>query len=71
MAEGRVKWFNAKKGYGFIESSGHGDVFVHYTAIEGSGFRTLENSVEVTFEIEESDKGLQAIKVQSKAMAER
>lgn len=69
MAEGRVKWFNAKKGYGFIETAGHGDVFVHYTAIEGAGFRTLENAAEVTFDIEESDKGLQAVRVQNKAAA--
>jgi cold shock protein len=69
MAEGRVKWFNAKKGYGFIESAGHGDVFVHYSAIEGNGFRTLENAVEVTFEIEESEKGLQAVRVLCKAPA--
>jgi CspA family cold shock protein len=71
MAEGRVKWFNAKKGYGFIESAGHGDVFVHYTAIEGNGFRTLENAAEVTFDIEESDKGLQAVRVQSKVTVSR
>ncbi|MBU3914410.1 cold shock domain-containing protein [bacterium] len=67
MAEGRVKWFNAKKGYGFLESAGHGDVFVHYTAIEGEGFRSLQNEAKVTFEIEESEKGLQAMKVRCKA----
>jgi len=63
MAEGRVKWFNSKKGYGFIENSEHGDVFVHYSAIDGSGFRSLEEGEQVTFEVEESTKGLQAIKV--------
>ena len=63
MAEGRVKWFNDKKGYGFIESEEHGDVFVHYTAIDGSGFRTLNEGEMVSFEIEKNDKGLQALKV--------
>jgi len=66
MAEGRVKWFNEKKGYGFIESAEHGDVFVHYTAIESSGFRTLSDGDEVTFEVEEGNKGLQAVKVKTK-----
>ncbi len=67
MAEGRVKWFNAKKGYGFLESAGHGDVFVHYTAIEGEGFRSLQNEDRVTFDIEECEKGLQAMNVRCKA----
>jgi CspA family cold shock protein len=66
MAEGRVKWFNEKKGYGFIESEEHGDVFVHYSAIDGSGFRTLSEGDPVTFEVEEGNKGLQAVKVKSK-----
>lgn len=66
MADGRVKWFNEKKGYGFIESGEHGDVFVHFTAIEGSGFRSLHDGDEVTFEVEKGDKGLQAVKVRSK-----
>jgi len=66
MAEGRVKWFNEKKGYGFIESEQHGDVFVHHTSIEGSGFRTLADGEEVTFEVENGAKGLQAVKVQKK-----
>lgn len=64
MPEGRVKWFNEKKGYGFIESTEHGDVFVHYSAIDGSGFRTLNEGDSVTFEVEQGNKGLQAIKVQ-------
>jgi CspA family cold shock protein len=64
MPEGRVKWFNEKKGFGFIESAEHGDVFVHYSAIEGSGFRTLNEGDSVTFEVEQGNKGLQAIKVQ-------
>lgn len=63
MAEGRVKWFNEKKGYGFIESETHGDVFVHYTGIEGQGFRTLRELERVTFEIEDSPKGPQAVNV--------
>ncbi len=63
MVEGRVKWFNEKKGYGFIESDTHGDVFVHYTGIEGSGFRTLHELELVTFEIKETPKGRQAVNV--------
>ncbi len=63
MSEGRVKWFNEKKGYGFIETNEHGDVFVHYSAIEGSGFRSLNEGDAVTFEVEQGNKGLQAIKV--------
>jgi CspA family cold shock protein len=63
MAEGRVKWFSEKKGYGFIESETHGDVFVHYSNIEGSGFRSLNESDQVTFEVEESPKGPQAVNV--------
>ena len=63
MSEGKVKWFNEKKGYGFIESEEHGDVFVHYSAIEGDGFRTLNEGESVSFEVEEGKKGLQAIKV--------
>jgi len=63
MAEGRVKWFNEKKGYGFIESETHGDVFVHYTGIEGQGFRTLRELERVTFEIEDFQKGPQAVNV--------
>jgi CspA family cold shock protein len=66
MAEGRVKWFNEKKGYGFIESSEHGDVFVHYTAIDGSGFRSLSEGETVTFDVEQGSKGLQAAKVKRK-----
>jgi len=63
MASGRVKWFNDKKGYGFIESENHGDVFVHYSAIQGSGFRSLTEGEEVSFEVEEGPKGPQAVKV--------
>jgi len=63
MAKGKVKWFNEKKGYGFIESAEHGDVFVHYSAIEQSGYRSLADGEDVTFEVEQGEKGLQAIKV--------
>jgi cold shock protein len=63
MTQGRVKWFNDKKGYGFIEVEGEGDVFVHYSAIEGSGFRSLNDGDMVSFEIEQSGKGPQAVNV--------
>ena len=55
---GRVKWFDSRKGFGFIElEDGSGDVFVHFTDIEGEGYRTLEEGQRVTFEIEQTDKG--------------
>jgi len=61
---GKVKWFNDKKGFGFIETENDGDIFVHYSGIEESGgFRSLKEGEEVTFEIEQSPKGPQAIKV--------
>ncbi|NLJ48044.1 MAG: cold-shock protein [Candidatus Atribacteria bacterium] len=63
MATGKVKWFNASKGYGFIESDQGGDVFVHYSAIEGNGFRTLEQGQAVEFEVQQGAKGPQAAKV--------
>lgn len=63
MAKGRVKWFNDKKGYGFIEAEGQGDVFVHYSSIEGAGFRSLKDGDQVSFEVESSPKGPQAVKV--------
>lgn len=61
--EGRVKWFNEKKGYGFIETDTHGDVFVHHSSIESSGFRTLRELERVTLEVEDSPKGPQAVRV--------
>ncbi|MBI3286899.1 MAG: cold shock domain-containing protein [Chloroflexi bacterium] len=62
---GIIKWFSSAKGYGFITPDGEGqrDVFVHYSAIEGTGFRTLEENQRVEFEIEESPKGPQAVRV--------
>jgi cold shock protein len=63
MAEGRVKWFNDKKGYGFIETSDQGDVFVHHTAIDGEGFRSLSEGEKVSFEVERGPKGPQAVRV--------
>jgi CspA family cold shock protein len=58
--QGKVKWFNEKKGYGFIEKDEGGDVFVHFSAISGSGFRTLMEGQRVDFEVEKGPKGLQA-----------
>ena len=63
MATGKVKWFNNSKGYGFIEQEGGGDVFVHYSAIQGDGFKTLNEGQNVEFEISQGDKGPQAVNV--------
>ncbi|WP_102026343.1 cold-shock protein [Salirhabdus sp. Marseille-P4669] len=63
MATGTVKWFNAEKGYGFIEVEGSDDVFVHYSAIEGDGFKTLEEGQTVSFDVEDGQKGPQAANV--------
>jgi CspA family cold shock protein len=60
---GMVKWFNATKGYGFIERQGGPDVFVHFTAIQSEGFRTLQEGQKVEFSIEKGPKGLQAANV--------
>ena len=60
---GTVKWFNATKGYGFIERQGGPDVFVHFTAIQSEGFRTLQEGQKVEFSIEKGPKGLQAANV--------
>ena len=66
MATGTVKWFNESKGFGFITpADGSKDVFVHFSAITGDGFRTLTEGQQVTFEVEEGPKGLQATKVQA------
>ncbi len=61
---GRVKWFNDAKGFGFIEREGGTDVFVHFTAISGEGFRSLKQGEEVIFEITQGPKGPQAANVQ-------
>ncbi|MCA1004418.1 MULTISPECIES: cold-shock protein [Nocardiaceae] len=64
MAEGTVKWFNAEKGFGFIApDDGSADVFVHYSAIQTNGFRTLEENQRVRFEIGQGNKGPQATDV--------
>jgi CspA family cold shock protein len=64
MAEGTVKWFNAEKGFGFISQDGGGnDVFVHFSAIQSSGYRSLEENQRVEFEIVQGQKGPQAEQV--------
>ncbi|KOS26496.1 cold-shock protein [Bacillus anthracis] len=63
MQNGKVKWFNTEKGFGFIEVEGGDDVFVHFSAIQGDGFKSLEEGQEVTFEIEEGNRGPQATNV--------
>ncbi|WP_426126513.1 cold-shock protein [Pseudomonas sp. DWP1b1] len=60
MATGTVKWFNAEKGFGFITQDGGGDIFVHFSAIKGDGFRTLEENQKVEFDVTQGAKGAQA-----------
>ena len=57
MSEGKVKWFNERKGFGFIEADGGGDVFVHYKSIQAGGFKTLEEGQRVSFDIQQGTKG--------------
>jgi CspA family cold shock protein len=64
MPEEQAKWFNEKKGYGFIQQDGGKDLFVHFSAIQGDGFKTLKEGQRVTFEIEDSPKGPKAKNVQ-------
>ena len=63
MQRGKVKWFNESKGYGFLEQDNGADVFVHHTAIQGQGFRTLKEGEAVEFEVENSQKGPKATTV--------
>ncbi|MEW6684237.1 MAG: cold-shock protein [Nitrospirota bacterium] len=63
MAKGRVKWFNGSKGYGFITQDEGKDVFVHFSAIQGDGFKSLDEGQEVEFEVVNGPKGLQAANV--------
>lgn len=66
MARGKVKWFNNQKGYGFITPENGSDVFVHHTAIQGEGYRSLEEGQDVEFEIQKGPKGDQAVNVVKK-----
>lgn len=63
MSKGTVKWFNDAKGYGFIQHTGGDDLFVHFSAIVGEGFRTLHEGDDVEFEVQQTDKGLHAANV--------
>jgi len=66
LAEGKVKWFNESKGYGFITGDDNVDVFVHYSTIQGNGFKTLAEGDAVSFEVEQGPKGPKAINVVKK-----
>lgn len=63
MVKGTVKWFNEKKGFGFLSRDGGEDVFVHYSVIQGDGFKKLEEGQEVEFEVQDGPKGPQAVNV--------
>lgn len=63
MEQGTVKWFNDDKGYGFITRESGDDVFVHFSAIQGNGFKSLSEGQHVTFDVEEGERGLQAANV--------
>jgi CspA family cold shock protein len=66
MERGTVKWFNGEKGYGFIQRSSGEDVFVHYSAINSAGYRSLDQGDTVEFEVQQGPKGLQAVNVSKK-----
>lgn len=70
MLNGKVKWFSDAKGYGFIEVSGRKDVFVHYSAIQNEGYKTLAEGQDVEFDIVDGDKGPQAAQVTPVAVAD-
>ena len=63
MEQGKVKWFNSEKGFGFIERENGSDVFVHFSAILGEGYKTLDEGQAVNFDLEEGPRGLQAVNV--------
>ncbi|AIM14887.1 MULTISPECIES: cold-shock protein [Neobacillus] len=63
MEHGKVKWFNNEKGYGFIQREGGEDVFVHFSAIQGEGYKSLEEGQEVEFDLENGERGMQAVNV--------
>ena len=65
MSEGKVKWFNESKGFGFIENEEGGDVFVHFSSIQGDGFKTLNEGQRVSFEITQGKKGQEATNVRA------
>ncbi|ALC87735.1 MULTISPECIES: cold-shock protein [Bacillaceae] len=63
MTQGTVKWFNAEKGFGFIEVEGGNDVFAHFSAIQGEGFKSLDEGQKVEFEVEQGQRGPQAVNI--------
>ena len=65
MSAGKVKWFNERKGFGFIEQEGGSDIFVHFSAIQSSGFKTLTEGQQVSFDIVQGKKGLEAENVKA------